>query len=189
MSEGGYLPVVKVHARKGDWIQTFTGGQFWALDPREEEINLIDIAAALSKLCRYGGHCKRFYSVAEHCVLMARMVRPDLRREALLHDASEAYLVDIPRPIKGSLGNYVEIEHGLMTVIARKYGFSWPVHAEVKAADNAMLHDEMLQNMAAPPARWHQIEGDPLGVTLQFWSPELAMQQFLLAAHEYGVAR
>jgi uncharacterized protein len=135
--------------RKGDWIQTYSGAQFWPLDPRADEIDLIDIAAALSKLCRYGGHCKRFYSVAEHCVLMARMMPRQLRREALLHDASEAYLVDIPRPIKPSLGGYAEIEHGLMLVIGKKYGFAWPVCAEVKAADNAMLHDEMLQNMAS----------------------------------------
>jgi hypothetical protein len=105
--------------RKGDWIQTFSGGQFWPLDPIADEIHLIDIAAALGKECRYGGHCLRFYSVAEHSVLMYRAARMlvapavpgssigEPRARCCFHDASEAYLIDdIRGRLRGCLTGY-----------------------------------------------------------------------------------
>src|SRR5690606_29748913 len=99
-----------VPTRKGDWMQTFTGRRFWPLDPRPDEICIEDIAHALSMQCRYAGHCLSFYSVAEHSVLLSQHVAEPFRRWALLHDASEAYLVDVPRPIKGDLSNYRAVE-------------------------------------------------------------------------------
>ena len=74
-------------ARKGNWMQTFTGRQFWPADPRADEIDIRDIAHALSMQCRYAGHCTQFYSVAEHCVLLANAI-PEQKLWALLHDAS-----------------------------------------------------------------------------------------------------
>lgn len=178
-------------ARVGDWIQTYTGKQIFPLDPRPNVYDIIDIAAALSKLTRYSGHCLRFYSVAEHCVLMARKARDlglDNRtcRAMLLHDASEAYLIDVPRPIKGALGNYVEIEDGLMAAIAPRFGFDWPLPPIVKTFDTNILNDEMSQAMAPPPAPWRH-GGDPLGVALQFWSPDEAFAQFLSTCAALGV--
>jgi hypothetical protein len=89
--------------RKGSWQQTFTGRQFWPCDPRPEDVCLEDIAHHLALMCRFGGACRVFYSVAEHSVRVAELVwdRTNGDREAalagLLHDASEAYLVDIPK--------------------------------------------------------------------------------------------
>ena len=179
--------------RRGDWIQTYSGRQFFPLDPQFGEIALIDIAAALSKLTRYCGHCLRFYSVAEHSVLMARHLLGqgemiEVVRAALLHDASEAYLVDVPRPIKGELGPYREIEDGLMHVIASRFGFDWPLRAVVKHADDAILADELAQNMSPPPVPWHQITGAPLGVTLQCWLPDKAFVEFMRMASDCGAA-
>jgi hypothetical protein len=77
-------------SRRGDWMQTFTGRRFWPLDPRGEDVLIEDIAHALSLLTRYGGHCTRFYSVAEHSVLLARAATPENALWLLLHDASEA---------------------------------------------------------------------------------------------------
>lgn len=170
--------------KRGDWMQTFTGRQFWPLDPDASSIEIEDIAHALSMQCRYAGHCLRFYSVAEHCVHLARHFEragDDLhvQRWALMHDAAEAYLIDVPRPVKPFLAGYATAEDELMRVIAARFGllpFSAP--EIVKRADNAILADEAAQNMSAPPADW-RLPFPPLGITLQFWTPEEGKRQFL----------
>lgn len=168
-------------------MQLASGRMFFPLDPRPEEIHIEDIAAALSKLCRYGGHCKRFYSVAEHCVLMANAAPATVALSALMHDASEAYLSDVIRPIKKHLLNYVETEAILERAIATKFSLPWPMPAAVKALDNGILWAEMEQNMAPPPEPWSMWLTDaPLPVTLQFWTPEKAEYEFLAAFHRYG---
>lgn len=165
-------------ARAGDWMQTFTGRQFWPMDPRPDEVEIADIAHALSLQCRYAGHCRHFYSVAEHCVLMARAVPEPLRLWALLHDASEAYLVDVPRPIKPYLPGYKVTEAAVMLAICARFGLPPEMPGAVHAADNAILHDELAQAMAAPPVPWN-LPGVPLGVTLRFWTPVEAEFWFL----------
>ncbi|WIG52505.1 MAG: hypothetical protein OJF48_003424 [Afipia sp.] len=178
--------------RVGDWMQTYTGRQYWPADPRASEVDIQDIAAALSKQTRYGGHCIWFYCVAEHCVLIARRLAElghprDVCFAALMHDASEAYLVDVPRPIKGRLGGYAEIENLNMLAIAERYGFLWPMPAIVKEADSRILLDEQAQNMALPPADWN-VAGPPLGVRLKFWSPTIAAREFVSAFVDFGGA-
>jgi uncharacterized protein len=174
--------------RKGDWMQTYTGRKFWPLDPRPDEIDIIDVAAALSKMCRFGGHCLNFYSVAEHCVLTAKFVSEPLRLTALLHDASEAYLVDIPRPIKRHLANYNDIEAQLMACVATRFGTAWPLPEEVKRVDTRILGDERGQNMLQTDEIWLDPQGntmEPLGATLKFWAPPRAMSEFISAFREY----
>src|SRR5665213_153577 len=86
--------------RIGNWMQTYTGKQYWPCDPRPEEVFIIDIAHALSQMCRYSGHCIHFYSVAEHSVLLSRYASTlETKKWSLLHDASEAYITDIIRPV------------------------------------------------------------------------------------------
>jgi len=167
------------------WLQTYSGGIVHPLDPKEDEIRLQDIAAALSKLCRFGGHCAKFYSVAEHCVLMSQIVIPKMKLATLMHDASEAYLVDVPRPLKPWLVGYTEIENRLMAVIAKKFGFDWPLHPGIKEIDTAILTDERAQNMAsmnAEPLLWGNTK-PALGIALQFWDPDRAQYEFCLAYH------
>lgn len=102
-----------------------------------------DIAHALSYQCRFGGHLPKFYSVAQHSLNCSYLMdNKELKLAALLHDASEAYLLDIPRPIKQGLSNYKEIEDGLMKLIAEKFGFEYPLHSEVKKIDELMLQLE-----------------------------------------------
>lgn len=86
--------------RKGDWMQTYTGRKFWPLNPRAEEVYIEDIAHSLALSCRFNGHCKVFYSIAQHSVLVSQIVKPTQQLIALLHDSAEAYLGDIIRPIK-----------------------------------------------------------------------------------------
>lgn len=164
--------------RKGDWMQTATGRQFWPLDPRPEEIHIDDIAAALAKLCRFSGHCLRFYSVAEHCVHVMRAAPKHLKLTALLHDASEAYLCDVIRPIKPHLSNYLDIESRLERAIALRYRLEWPWPWVVKRIDTAILADERDQAMAPPPQPWTQTTEPALGVDLCFWSPTEAEHMF-----------
>lgn len=165
---------------RGDWIQTATGRQFWPMDPRPDDVCIDDIAHALSLLCRFGGHCLRFYSVAEHCVLLARVAPPEFGLWALLHDASEAYLVDVPRPIKPFLVGYSEAEDKIMRAVAVRYRLHLGMPAIVKQLDRAILMDERQQNMAGTSFAW-STDGEPLGVELQFWSPEQARAEFLEA--------
>lgn len=111
--------------RNGDWIQTFTCQQMYPLDPREAEIDILDIAHALANLCRFNGHVKQFYSVAEHSCHVSDLLPQVWKLTGLLHDASEAYLCDLPRPIKRSPGfaeGYLRAERDLERVITKKFG-------------------------------------------------------------------
>lgn len=168
--------------RKGDWIQTFTGRKFWPIDPRAEEVNIDDIAHALSMLCRYSGHCLRFYSVAEHSVHVAQWLFDngypyETILAGLLHDATEAYVADVPRPLKQSLPTYKDAESRVWGAIAARYGLDAELPAEVHEADNRILADEIQQNLK--PMEWHANHDDPLGVELQFWTPAQAEHEFI----------
>lgn len=126
----------------GAWIETYTGRKFHLLDPQPDEIDIKDIAHALSNQCRYAGHTRTFYSVAEHSYHVSLLVSPKHALEALLHDASEAYLSDLSRPVKylTPIGApYLEVEERIMSVIAAKFNFDLPMAKEVKDADNLML--------------------------------------------------
>lgn len=132
-------------------IRTFTGNWINVFDPKEDQINIEDIAHALSNLCRYGGHTRCFYSVAQHSVHCAELLRNtsiQLQFDALMHDSSEAYLMDFPRPIKLKMAEYKIIEDGLMKVIAKKFGVQYPFNEKhgfspvVKEADEMMLNLE-----------------------------------------------
>ena len=137
------------------WIQTASGRQFWPLDPRPEDLDLGDIAHALSNLCRFGGHCREFYSVAQHSIHVSCEVQPRaLKAAGLMHDATEAYLIDLPRPIKDALPEYRVAEDRLWRVIAKRYGLPEVLPEEVKEADERMLATEQRDLMAAPPREW-----------------------------------
>lgn len=141
-------------ARKGDWIQTFTGKQYWPIDPRVEDVCIEDIAHALSLMCRFGGHCKRFYSVAEHSVLVSQCVPDEHRLQALLHDAAEAYCVDIPRPLKRFLQGYAAIEDRNWIVISAVFHVPYALYSTVKEADTTVLYAEAKQIMSIPVNPW-----------------------------------
>jgi hypothetical protein len=164
--------------RFGGWIQTYTGDRIYPLDPKPEEINIEDIAHSLSLQCRYNGHCERFYSVAEHSLLLSYLVEPEYALDALMHDASEAYLADIPRPIKPYLQGYYEHEASLMAKISEVFHFSWPMPDQVKEYDTRILNDERIQNMSEGKYEWDDY-GEPLGVSLLFLSPNGAEKAFL----------
>lgn len=134
-----------------DCIRTVTGHYVNVFDPDPATICIEDIAHALSHQCRFGGHLPQFYSVAQHSIFCADLASDDHKLAALMHDASEAYLLDIPRPVKLKLSNYKEIEDGLMKLIAAKYGFEYPFHANIKEVDEKMLRIEWNTLMLEKP--------------------------------------
>src|SRR5579859_2936777 len=129
-------------ARKGNWMQTYTGRQAWPIDMRPEDIDINDIAHSLSMQCRYNGHCRRFYSVAEHSYWVSKYVEPENALWGLMHDASEAYVTDVPRPLKPFLTDYEHIEFMAQVAIALKFGLPYPIPANVHHIDNRILLDE-----------------------------------------------
>lgn len=133
---------------KGAWITTYKGTKFHFRNPKPEEIDIEDIAHHLSQLCRFTGACKPFYSVAEHSIRVAEIVPEELKLAALLHDAAEAYIGDISRPIKYT-HKLKETEEIITKVIAKKYGVDLN-NSEVKEADNILIATEgrdLMSNM------------------------------------------
>jgi hypothetical protein len=179
------LTSATVAPRKGQYIQLHSGIMFWPADPREEEIDIEDIAHALSNQCRYAGHSPCFYSVAEHSVLCARQAPPELQLTALMHDAAEAYMPDMVRPLKEMMPLYGEMEKGVEAVIARKFGLVFPFPPKVSEIDNAMLCTEGRQFFTGQTNAWWL---EPkLGerwyphVVVEGWSPTRAKREFLAA--------
>lgn len=177
---GEFARASKDDVRVGDFLQTFTGRKFWPCDPKPEEVFIEDIAHSLSMQCRYAGHCLRFYSVAEHSVLIARHLAAKTAAEValwgLLHDASEAYLIDVPRPVKPYLTGYKVAEARVMAAVTLRFELGLDMPDEVHDADERIIADE-LANLV--PMDWHARHDNPLGVHLRYWSPEQARWEFM----------
>lgn len=166
------------------WVQTYTGKAFWPLEPRVEDVDIHDIARALSQKCRYNGHTTRFYSVAEHSVLLSSCFAGfTQRRQALLHDAAEAYLPDVARPIKAKLIGFAEIEERVEKVIFEAFDVPWPVHPDVKTYDARIVSDERLKVMAPCELPWTGYA--PLGIEAAMgFEPRYAEDIFLTRFRE-----
>jgi Predicted hydrolases of HD superfamily len=139
------------------WIETHSGKRMYFLAPTPEMIDIDDIAHSLSLQCRFSGHTSQFYSVAEHSINVARELQdegPEVQLQGLLHDASEAYLLDVPSPVKQFLGGYKEMEDGLMKAIFTKYGVKYPMSMMVKEADHVMLKREANVLLPSKGASW-----------------------------------
>ena len=136
--------------RKGDWQETYTG-RFYAIDPRSDEVNLIDIAHGLSLICRYTGQCKHFYSVAQHCLNVYKDLKQlgydeTIQLRGLLHDASEVYISDLPKPFKVEIPEYKKFEERIEKAIYERFGLTFPtddVHKIIKFSDNEVLYNEV----------------------------------------------
>lgn len=125
------------------WIETFTGKHVDIIDPQPESIDIIDIAHALSMCNRFGGHTSAPYSVAEHCVRMSHIVPLELALEALLHDAAEAYLGDMPSPFKKAMPEFKAYEARMEAAIRKHFGLPGDRHPdEIKYFDDQLLVTE-----------------------------------------------
>ncbi|MEM0949571.1 MAG: phosphohydrolase [Pseudomonadota bacterium] len=162
---------------QSDWMQLRSGSPFWPTEPRVQDIRIEDIAHSLSQLCRYGGHTSEFYSVAQHSVLVARCVPVEHRLWALLHDAPEAYVVDVPRPLKHQLQGYKEIENRVMVAVCERFGLPPEMPPIVKRIDDRITADEALRLMQPLLPGWQLPE--PLNIEVTPWSCSEAKERFL----------
>ncbi len=183
-----------IRPRHGTWMQTFTGRKFYPLDPRPEDIVIADVAHGLAMTCRYGGHTQRYYSVAEHCVLVSQLVPPEYALEGLLHDSAEAYIGDMVRPLKHQPEMVQFRQAEAVIEIAIRVRFDLRVTpacwAVVKDIDNRILVDEIGALMADPPAYWERHDAvRSLGARISGWSPALAEERFLERFYELTEGR
>jgi len=124
------------------WLLTCSGKRLDLIDPQPESIHILDIAHGLANECRFAGQCRVFYSVAQHSILASQLVRHGLAMQALLHDAAEAYLKDIPTPLKALLPEYRVIEARLARVIRARFGLPLTLPAEIEEVDLQLLATE-----------------------------------------------
>lgn len=156
-------------ARGKHSIALYSGGYADPTDLKVEDINILDIQHALANYCRYGGHCRDFYSVAEHSVLVADWLRHNgasaqVELVGLLHDATEAYMPDISRPLKHWKGceDLCELEEEIFDAIVQKFKLKhrmtndqwWDAWTQVKEADNQILCLEVIQLWNLHPGAW-----------------------------------
>jgi uncharacterized protein len=169
------------------WMQTYSRVRFDPLNPHPSQINIEDIAHALSMICRFGGHARRFYSVAEHSVLVSRHCAPEDALAGLLHDAAEAYVGDLIRPIKHlpALAPYRDAEDWLLEIILEREGLAHVLPESVKFADNAVLaaerdHPEIVGGHAAP---WAELP-PPAPAEFMLMDPPWAKAAFMIRYRE-----
>lgn len=164
------------------------------IDPDPEMIDIRSIAAALSKVCRFGGHCPKFYSVAEHCVHAAARAEADglgsgVVGAILMHDAAEAYIGDMVKPLKVKLPDFLEVEQRMESAIDKRFGLAMHHHAAVvKDYDRMMLKAEKLALWPEDSEHWEGFETIPIReIKFGWWSPREAELQFLVAARRHLV--
>jgi 5'-nucleotidase len=170
----------------GSYIQTVSGRRVDPFAPDPDEIDVDDIAQALANQCRFGGHCRAFYSVAQHSCLVADLVAAEGgdagdRLWALLHDATEAYLVDLPHPLKhrSALGPpYREAERRLQAAICHRFGLPGDPPGCLKRIDRALLAAER-RALARVAWHWPELDGaEPLDVRIEPWPPGRSADEF-----------
>jgi len=139
-----------------DWIQTYTGKQFYPFDPNPDDICLEDVAHALALQCRFTGHCRTFYSVAQHSVIVSELSGKEFALWGLLHDASEAYLTDVASPVKHTeaFAAYRDAEALIMRAVCKRFGLSDEMPAIVHEADNIALISEA-KALMGDISRWN----------------------------------
>lgn len=189
MQPGFPVPSPEMVAVRGDWMTTYSGQPFFPLMPRAEEIHIADIAHALAHLCRFAGHTIRFYSVAQHSVLVSAACEPADALWGLLHDASEAYVVDLPRPLKHALplAGYQEVERGVMAAICERFALPVDPPASVKRADDDVLRREQIDLIAMPDGYTHR--PTTIETRIDPMPPYVAERTFLQRFHQLMAER
>jgi 5'-deoxynucleotidase YfbR-like HD superfamily hydrolase len=169
----------------GPYLQTVSGRWVNPFDPDPDQLDAGDIARALANQCRFGGHCRIFYSVAQHSVIVSELVESrggdtEDAFAALMHDATEAYLGDMPHPLKhrSQLGrSFREAEADLDQVIRERFGIRTDL-LEIKRVDRSLLAAER-RAFSAETWHWPELEGvEPLDIELTALSPDEAERAF-----------
>jgi uncharacterized protein len=174
------------------YISTYLGNRFWPQEPRIDRIDLEDIAHGLAYQCRFNGQTRAFYSVAQHSLMVASILPPPMHRAALLHDAAEAYLGDIVKPLKRLLPDFSRIEAGVTELIAQAFAVDFgcedgasdsrrhAIYRAIKQADMVALATEKRDLMPHSTEAWSYLHGfEPLPHSIEPLPPAQAKQAFL----------
>lgn len=164
------------------YVSTYLGNRFYPLEPRIDRVAIEDIAHGLAYQCRFNGQTCEFYSVAQHSLVVASLVPPHLRFAALMHDAAEAYLGDMVKPLKVLLPQFAQIEDKVGDIIAQAFALDFSDYAPIKRADLVALATEKRDLMPHSVERWAYLDDiAPLPEPIRPMDPASAKQAFLAA--------
>ncbi len=176
------------------FIKLKSGRYINLLDPQEDQFTFGDISSGLSKICRFGGQCRTFYTVAEHSVLCYQQARDDglskdIQIALLMHDATEAFLGDCVKPLKNVMPVYCEIEKKMEGVIAHKFNIDFDrYHNEIKKIDLEMVIAEKNQFFDRDEYLWQGESGvREISFLPFFWTHNMADYYFTNIAKQIGI--
>ncbi len=169
------------------YVSTHLGHRFYPLAPRIDDVAIEDIAHGLAFQCRFNGQTQHFYSVAQHSLIVAGLVPRRLALAALLHDAGEAYLGDLVKPLKRLFPEFSRIEAGVMEIIGARFAVSGFDDRAIKRADLVALATEKRDLMPHSTETWPSLTGiAPLPQRIRAMPPQEARQQFLDAFRAFS---
>lgn len=167
-------------SRVGSTIQLRNGRYFDLLEPDGSEFEIEDVAHGLSNLCRFTGHTREFYSVAQHSVMVSRLLPKSLALHGLLHDAPEAFIGDMATPLKNLLADYRAIEKGVERAVFARFGLPEAIPFEIKHADLVLLATEKRDLMPPCETPWKILDGvNPLPIRIVPLPPVVARKEFM----------
>lgn len=162
------------------YVSTFLGNRFYPLEPRIDQVAIEDIAHGLAYQCRFNGQTCAFYSIAQHSLIVSQLVPRELCFAALMHDAAEAYLGDMVKPLKVLLPQFGRIEEQVTSIIASTFGISFDDYGPIKRADLIALATEKRDLMPHSTERWAYLDDvQPLSEPIQPMDPATAKLEFL----------
>jgi hypothetical protein len=161
------------------WIQTYSGKYFHYLEDNPQNIKIEDIAHGLSNLCRYSGQCNSLYTVAQHCCIVSDLAEKGFRLEGLMHDAAEAYMGDIPRPVKNLVPEIKILEKKVFRQIAKEFNLKYPISSVIELLDTRVMLAEA--RIVLKEGTVWCVEGiTPADINLnELWEPKKAEMEFL----------
>lgn len=173
---------------KGPTILLASGNYFDMLNPEGSAFTIGDVARGLSNVCRFAGQCERFYSVAEHSVYVSMIAPPEHAYAALMHDAAEAFIGDVTKPLKELLPEYRALEKRVEAAVFARFDVPTPMPPSVKEADVVMLATEQLQLMRNRDD-WDWTRGrEPAAISIAAFAPADAYRFFMWRFRELARA-
>ncbi|MFC5302675.1 hydrolase [Azospira restricta] len=171
------------------YVSTYLGHRFHPAAPSIDDVHIEDIAHGLAFQCRFNGQTRAFYSVAQHSLLVAGLVPARLRLAALLHDAAEAYLGDMVKPLKALFPEFSRLEEGVMAIIGERFGVAGFAAPAIKRADLIALATEKRDLLPHSSEAWASLSGiTPVPARIQPLAPHEAKATFLERFRELSCA-